>query len=164
MKTENAEAEVVRPEAPPRAGGHSYRDELNFAEFPLASLSDRVPQGQKTLVFTDSVFDQGRRQTVTRKLTISASDEYGLPTALDDEVILGLIQLTNKKKFADRKVHFTRYELIKLLGWDRSTDFLARNQRKVPRRPSERNRGGGERPTAEGASGAEAGRSGSKGA
>ena len=106
--------EASSTQAPKR---HSYRDELNFAEFPLASISDRLPEGQKTLTFTDNIFDQGANKPVTRTLTISASDKYGLPTALDDEVILGLIQLTNQSGFEDRKVHFTRYELIKLLGW-----------------------------------------------
>ena len=32
------------------AARESYRDELNFAEFPLASLSTKLPKGQKTLV------------------------------------------------------------------------------------------------------------------
>lgn len=96
--------------------GH-YRDELNFAEFPLAALADTVPSGQKTLVYTDTIFDRGRNEPVNRKLTITASDEYGLPTALDDEVILGLVQLTAKSNFAGKKVHFTRYELIKELDW-----------------------------------------------
>src|SRR5271165_187451 len=50
-----------------------------------------------------------------------ASDKYGLPTAMDDEVILGLIQLTGKADFADRKVFFTRYELLKLLSWTDDT-------------------------------------------
>src|SRR4051812_6291519 len=102
---------------PPDTAPGSYRDELNFAEFPIASLGERVPAGVKTLVFTDTIFDQGRRAPVTRTLTISASDQYGLPTALDDEVILGLIQLTNRERFSDRKVHFTLYELVKVLGW-----------------------------------------------
>lgn len=104
----------------------SYRDELNFAEFPLASISDRLPEGQKTLTFTDTIFDHGATKPVTRTLTISASDEYGLPTALDDEVILGLIQLTNQSDFQERKVHFTRYELIKLLGWRVESKSYAR--------------------------------------
>lgn len=104
----------------------SYRDEMNFAEFPLASISDRLPDDQKTLTFTDTIFDQGSNKPVTRTLTISASDEYGLPTALDDEVILGLIQLTNQADFQDRKVHFTRYELLKLLGWSDDTKSYAR--------------------------------------
>jgi hypothetical protein len=37
--------------------------------------------------------------------------------ALDDEVILGLIQLSKLQSFSNRKVNFTRYQLIKLLGW-----------------------------------------------
>ena len=98
-----------------------YRDELNFAEFPLASVSTSLPKGQKTLEFTDEIFDKARNERVTRKLTITASDKYGLPTAMDDEVILGLIQLTGKAEFSERKVHFTRYELLKLLDWTDDT-------------------------------------------
>ena len=98
-------------------GPRSYRDELNFAEFPLASLSDRLPPGKKTLVFEDTITDRGRGQPVTRRLTISASEKFGLPTALDDEVILGLVQLSSAAKFGSRKVEFTRYQLIKTLGW-----------------------------------------------
>ena len=94
-----------------------FRDELNFAEFPLAALADTIPDGQKTLVYTDTIFDRGRNEPVTRKLTIAASHEHGLPTALDDEVILGLVQLTSKAQFTEKKVHFSRYELIKELDW-----------------------------------------------
>ena len=36
-------------------------------------------------------------------------------------MILGLIQLTGKADFADRKVLFTRYELLKLLNWTDDT-------------------------------------------
>src|SRR6516165_5883516 len=105
--------------------GH-FRDELNFAEFPLAALADTIPRGQKTLVYTDTIFDRGRNEPVNRKLTITASDEYGLPTALDDEVILGLVQLTAKSNFGAKKVHFTRYELIKELEWRDETKSYER--------------------------------------
>jgi hypothetical protein len=98
-----------------------YRDELNFAEFPLASVSTKLPKGQKTLEFTDEIFDKARNERIARKLTITASDKYGLPTAIDDEVILGLIQLTGKADFSSRKVLFTRYELLKLLNWKDAT-------------------------------------------
>lgn len=93
------------------------RDELNLAEFPLAALADRVAKEQKTLVYEDTVWDRQARQRVVRRLTISASDRYGLPTALDDEVILGLVQLTRQAQFADRHVAFSRYELINILAW-----------------------------------------------
>lgn len=109
------------------AARESYRDELNFAEFPLASLSTKLPKGQKTLEFTDDIFDKARNQRVTRKLTITASDKFGLPTAMDDEVILGLLQLTARSEFSERRVHFTRYELLKLLNWSDDT----RNYRRI---------------------------------
>lgn len=98
-----------------------FKDELNFAEFPLASLADHVPDDQKTLTFNDTIFDKSVNKPVTRKLTIAASDQYGLPRALDEEVILGLIQISNRQGFKDKKVHFSSYELIKLLGWSDST-------------------------------------------
>lgn len=93
------------------------RDELNLAEFPLCALAHRLRPDQKTVQFEDRVWDERRGATITRQLTITGSDAYGLPTALDDEVLLGLIQLTKLRDFADRKVSFTRYELIALLGW-----------------------------------------------
>ena len=44
--------------------------------------------------------------------------KHGLPTAMDDEVMVGLIQLTKRRNnFTDPKVTFSRYELIELLGW-----------------------------------------------
>ena len=93
------------------------RDELNLAEFPIASLSSRPDKARKTLQFEDRIWDKGLGRHVTRKLMITASDHYGLPTTLDDEVILGLIQLTRQNDFGDRRVFFSRYELIRLLGW-----------------------------------------------
>lgn len=110
-----------------------YRDELNFAEFPLASVSTSLPKDQKTLEFTDEIFDKARNERVTRKLTITASDKYGLPTAIDDEVIFGLIQLTGKADFSSRKVSFTRYELLKLLNWADSTKNYNRLEQSLNR-------------------------------
>ena len=101
----------------PARSGQRYRDELNFAEFPIASVSDTIADGQKTLEFTDEIFDPSTGNTVTRTLVITAADRFGLPTALDDEVLPGLVQLSCDQGFSDRKVHFSRYELIKLLGW-----------------------------------------------
>jgi Replication initiator protein A len=94
------------------------RDELNLAEFPIALLTDRAAEGQNTLKFQDTIHDASTGKSVTRKLTITATDEYGLPTTKDEEVILGLIQLTKlADNFSKRTVHFSRYELIRLLGW-----------------------------------------------
>src|SRR4051812_13035611 len=93
------------------------RDELNLAEFPITLLSDRVPKGCKTLIFEDKVFDRQHGEVVTRKLTVSGSDAYGLPTAVDDEVLVALLQLTKLDGFQDPKVRLSRYELLRILGW-----------------------------------------------
>jgi hypothetical protein len=105
---------------------HMGRDEMNMVEFPLAALADRVPQGCKTLVFEYSTWDRSQKRHVTRRLTISASDKYGLPTALDDEVILGLVQLSKAEDFAHRQVPFSRYRLLGLLGWRDESKSYAR--------------------------------------
>jgi len=116
-----------------RAHRPNYRDELNFAEFPLASLSTVLPKGQNTLEFSDEIFDKSINKPIQRKLTITASDKYGLPTATDEEVILGLIQLSARTDFHDRRVYFTRYELLKLLGWADSTRNYQRLEQSLNR-------------------------------
>lgn len=105
----------VRPNDPPKLLLVEGRDALNLCEFPLAALGDRVARNQKTLVFEDSVEWSGK--STTRRLIVAASEKYGLPTAMDDEVILGLIQLTKQRQFRERTIPFTRYDLIQILGW-----------------------------------------------
>lgn len=109
-------AERIEEDSMPQKNSDG-RDELNLAEFPLCALAHRLRPDQKTLRFEDRVWDERRGETITRQLTITGSDAYGLPTALDDEVLLGLIQLSRLGQFADRTVRFTRYQLIQLLGW-----------------------------------------------
>jgi hypothetical protein len=97
-----------------------WKDELNLAEFPIASLTDRIPDGQTTLVFEDKL-ERRDSSPIVRRLTIMGTHKHGLPTSLDDEVLVGLIQLTKRRSnFTDAKVQFSRYELIELLGWPQS--------------------------------------------
>lgn len=128
MKDSADEIQNVRPA--PAIDLDDGRDELNLAEFPLAAIADRVPDDQKTLVFEDQIFDAGKSTMITRRLTISASDKFGLPTSLDDEVILGLIKLSKQNRFTEKKVYFSRYQLIQILGWrheGRSYDRLEKS-------------------------------------
>src|SRR4051812_16787550 len=81
------------------------RDELNLAEFPLTVLCKQVSPEDKVRVFEDRIRDQGTGEFITRRLTISADEQYGLPTPLDDDVIVGLIQITKAvNNFTDRTV------------------------------------------------------------
>jgi hypothetical protein len=97
-----------------------WKDELNLAEFPIAALTDRIPDGQTTMVFEDRL-ERRDRLPIIRRLTITGTHKHGLPTSLDDEVLVGLIQLTKRRSnFTDPRVQFSRYELIELLGWPQS--------------------------------------------
>ena len=103
------------------------RDEMNLAEFPLVLLSDRVPvelKGKKTI----------RYEYPHGALTVTGSDAFGLPTAGDADVLVGLIQLTRKKNnFTDPKVHFTRYELLKVLRWPDEGKYYRRLEESLNR-------------------------------
>lgn len=93
-------------------------DELNICEFPLATTGRAASKGQTSLVFEDEIKDRGTGERVKRKLNIMATEKYGLPTPADSDVLLVLMHLTNTRNgFSDPVVRFTRYELVKFLGW-----------------------------------------------
>lgn len=92
------------------------RDEMNLAEFPLTVLSKRVDPNVKTLEFTDSIRGKNS-ELVERKWIITGADKFGLPTSSDDEVLLGLLKLTADDGLRNRKIYFTRYELLRVLRW-----------------------------------------------
>jgi hypothetical protein len=92
-----------------------------LAEFPLAVFSRRLDNSEKTVEFEDDIFDEGAKRSVRRRLVISGSDRFGLPTPLDTDVLLVLIQLTKQRtNFETRVLCFSRYELIALLRWNHS--------------------------------------------
>ncbi len=105
--------------------GHG-RDEMNLVEFPLTPVTDRFLDGRKTVVLADKVWDRDRREYVQRQLAISGSDHYGLPTAKDEDVLLGCLQLSSLMGFRTREVHFSRYELLKLLRWRDQGNYYSR--------------------------------------
>ena len=99
-------------------------DEMNLAEFPLAAISNRFLDGTKTVVLEDTVFDREQNRHLPRRLTLSGSDRYGLPTSKDDDVLLACIQLSRLNDFSSREVSFSRYEILRLLGWaDESRNY-----------------------------------------
>jgi hypothetical protein len=94
------------------------RDEMNLAEFPIALLTDRPPAGLTMITREVQTRDERTGVVLTRKVTVTGSDVYGIPTASDNLVLLGLIYLTKRaNNFRERRVWFTRSELIKVLEW-----------------------------------------------
>jgi len=100
------------------------RDEMNLAEFPLGMLADRADPTVKTIVFNG---EHGR-------LTITGSDAHGLPTAPDADVIVALLHLTKaQNNFTSPDVTFTRYDLLKLLGWPDRGQYYKRLEESLNR-------------------------------
>jgi hypothetical protein len=94
------------------------RDEMNIAEFPITLLTDRAPKGITKIEHKDEIADPQSGKVITRRLIITAHEDYGLPTAIDDDIILALIQLTKQQNnFSRPDVTFTRRQVIELLGW-----------------------------------------------
>jgi plasmid replication initiation protein len=108
------------------------RDEMNLAEFPLTVLSTRADPTLKTLEFKDSLVGKNG-DLVDRQWIITGADKFGLPTASDDEVLLGLLKLTVEEGMKSRKVYFTRYELLKVLRWTTEGRSYSRLQKALDR-------------------------------
>lgn len=93
------------------------RDEMNFAEFPVCPASTHRRKGNQ-VSFSDMIENKGTGETVERRLTVTGATEFGgLPTASDEEVIVGLIQLSRIATFKTRTVVFRRRQLLQMLGW-----------------------------------------------
>jgi hypothetical protein len=108
------------------------RDEMNLAEFPLTVLSTRANTQIKTLEFRDTI--RGKNgEAINREWIISGADKFGLPTSSDDEILLGLLKLTVDEGIKDRKIYFTRYELLKNLKWTTEGRNYSRLQKALDR-------------------------------
>lgn len=96
------------------------KDELTLAEFPLA-LAGKNPgqEGKSSVSYHDIIRDKKNGQPITRTVTIEGSEQFGLPTYYDEEVLFGVLQLTNLQRHGDHwptEVRFSRYHLAKVIG------------------------------------------------
>jgi hypothetical protein len=101
------------------------KDEMNLAELPITLLVDR--KNQTMITREVALRDDRTGLAITRKVTVTGSEQYGLPTAQDNLVLLALIYLTKRaNNFSERRIWFTRSELLKVLGWPDSGQSYAR--------------------------------------
>lgn len=108
-------------------------DEMNLAEFPLSMIGERVPPGVDRLVFEDveSPSDNGDRQV--RRITVLGQEPFGLPTSVDDEVLMGCLRATKDAGFADRKVAFEPAAFLRSIQWKTDGPAYARLRRALDR-------------------------------
>jgi len=95
------------------------KDEMNLAEFPLSVIGKRPPKGVKTLEFSDEITNPQTGDKIIRHVTVTGSDLLGLPTSVDDEVIVGCLKLTKDDGMKRRRVPFTAYQFLEEIGWPR---------------------------------------------
>ena len=102
------------------------QDELNLIDFPLGTLQSRQPKDSHgrpltTLVYEVSRFDEDLKQSVPKKLTIRTASDFGLPTPVEEELLIGLLLLTRiKNQFRSPRVEFRLGELFQLMNWQHS--------------------------------------------
>jgi len=105
---------------------------MNLAEFPFTLVSDRVSENLRTMRFRDTIRGEGGK-LVERTWTITASSEWGLPKASDEAVYVALMERAKEEGFADRTVHFTRYDLLQRMGWPRTRHYYQRIRQALQR-------------------------------
>jgi len=91
------------------------KDEMNLVEFPITLLSKRKSSESNVLEFTDTITTEDGTQ-VTREWTVSGSEKYGLPLAIDNDVLLALLVIGKETNFSSPVIYFSRYRLLKIMG------------------------------------------------
>lgn len=92
------------------------KDEMNLAEYPITLLSKRHSPEIKTIEFTDEIMGEGGKR-IRREWVVSGSDRYGLPLAIDNDVLMALMAIGKEQNFDTPKIHFSRYRLCKMMKW-----------------------------------------------
>ncbi len=92
------------------------KDEMNLIEYPWAALWKH--EGHETIICHewDVPDPDGKGKMVRAVWNVEGSHKLGLPNAGDLRLYLVLMELTREQNFA-QVVTFTRYDLLKRLGW-----------------------------------------------
>lgn len=94
------------------------KDEMNLVEFPIARLGRN--DTRLTIQYEGQIVKDGK--VLEQKWMVSGSAAFGLPTEFAERVLVSLMSLTARDGFTERKVPFTIYRVLKMLG-------LSHNQR-----------------------------------
>jgi hypothetical protein len=92
------------------------KDEMNLVEFPITLLAKRHSTESKTMKFSDNIIGENNK-TIKREWVVTGSDEFGLPLAPDNDVLLGLLYLGKGQGLHSPTIHFSRYKLCRIMGW-----------------------------------------------
>lgn len=108
----------------------SGKDELNLAEFPLTKLGGR--DNREILVYEGWSVDKAKGP-YRQVWTVRGAAGLGLPNELGDRVILALLSISTQQGTPSRKVDFSFYQLLKLLGLETEGQALYKTLENVLR-------------------------------
>jgi len=88
------------------------RDEMNLAVLPIALLGRN--DTRDTIEYYGT-FSDGKKQE-NMVWVVSGAANVGLPTEFAERVLVALLYIGAQNDFADRRVEFTPYQILKVLG------------------------------------------------
>jgi plasmid replication initiation protein len=90
------------------------KDEMNLAEFPIASLRRRG-DSRDSFTYEGWITNKdGKRQR--QRWIVRGLSGIGLPTEYDERVLVALMAITSSHGFEDRKVPFSVYQVLQVMG------------------------------------------------
>jgi hypothetical protein len=103
------------------------KDEMNLVEYPFAALW----KGAEAEAVISHEWEtqhpvSGRKLQASWRVT--GDPQHGLPNPSDERVYLVLMELTRSSAFANQAISFSRYDVLRRLGWsnnDRAYEMLA---------------------------------------
>lgn len=106
-------------QTPPAKAGEIVRlgkDEMNLVEHPFGVLWQKEP-GDSVIHYEWEQVHPVSGKNLRASWTMTGDSDHGLPMPSDERVYLVLMELTHEAKFKKRTINFSRYDLIRRLGW-----------------------------------------------
>ena len=93
------------------------RDEMNLCELAFSVLSQKAVPHITEIPRTVKMFDRQEGRYVERSWLIQGPAGIGVPIAVDEWVVNGLMKLSKANDFATDQVQFYPRDLFRILGW-----------------------------------------------
>src|ERR1700746_1516551 len=113
------------------------KDELNFADWPISISTQQqilrsISSNGKKIDYIE--YRVPRAKGGDQRVTLMAPAVIGLPTPLEEDLVIGLIQLSKEQdNFASDTVYFTPAQLFAVLRWTNDGKNLARLEQSLTR-------------------------------
>jgi hypothetical protein len=101
------------------------RDEMNLVELPFTPLTEQSWSSDLILERRwGSTGNDGKIRNFYKRVT--GHPVYGLPAFQAEEVYVAMMEVSHRQGFENRKVHTTRYELLKIMKWGDTGQYYRR--------------------------------------